>query len=76
MYLLVAIAYFIWSCHVHHSNISLLLHSLDPGNEELELEVQAEDTNPETEQRNPGDHTIILDFYFKFNIFILRMIVH
>jgi hypothetical protein len=45
-------------------------------NEELELEVQAEDTNPETEQRNPGDHTIILDFYFKFNIFILRMIVH
>jgi hypothetical protein len=43
---------------VHHANNSLLLHSLDPGNEELELEVQAEqdqakDTNPEPEQGKP-----------------------
>jgi hypothetical protein len=47
-----------WSCHVHHANISLLLHSLDPGNEEPELEVQAEqvqaeDTNPKPEQGKP-----------------------
>jgi hypothetical protein len=47
-----------WSRHVHHANISLLLHSLDPGNEEPELEVQAEqvqaeDTNPEPEQGKP-----------------------
>jgi hypothetical protein len=34
-------AYFIWSCHVHHANISLLLHSLDPVNEEPKLEIQA-----------------------------------
>jgi hypothetical protein len=43
---------------VHHANISLLLHSLDPGNEEPELEVkaeqeQAEDTNPEPELGKP-----------------------
>jgi hypothetical protein len=41
MYLLVVVANFIWPCHVHHANISLLLHSLDPWNEEPELEVQA-----------------------------------
>jgi hypothetical protein len=55
IYLLVAVSYFIWSCHVHHANISLLLHSLDPGNEKSELEIQAEqeqaeDTNLEPEQ--------------------------
>jgi hypothetical protein len=43
---------------VHHANISFLLHSLDPGNEEPELEVraeqdQAEDTNLEPEQGKP-----------------------
>jgi hypothetical protein len=44
---------------VHHANISLLLLSLDPGNEEPELEIQAEqvpvkETNPEPEQGKPG----------------------
>jgi hypothetical protein len=43
---------------VHHANISLVLHSLDPVNEEPELEVQAEqaqaeETNPEPEQGKP-----------------------
>jgi hypothetical protein len=43
---------------VHHANISLLLRSLDPRNEETELEVQAkrdqaEDTNPKPEQAKP-----------------------
>jgi hypothetical protein len=51
-------AYFIWSCHVHHANISLLLHLLDPMNEESELEVQAkqvqaEETNPDPKQVKP-----------------------
>jgi hypothetical protein len=41
------VAYFIWSCHVYHANISLLLHSLDPVNEESELEVQAEQVQVE-----------------------------
>jgi hypothetical protein len=39
---------------MHHANISFVLHSLDPVNEEPELEVQveqfsAEETNPEVE---------------------------
>jgi hypothetical protein len=34
-------------------NISLLLHSLDPMNEEPELEVQAEETNIELDQGKP-----------------------
>jgi hypothetical protein len=43
---------------MHHANISLLLRSLDPVNEESELKVQAEqerveDTNPEPEQGKP-----------------------
>jgi hypothetical protein len=32
---------------MHHANISLLLHSLDPMNEEPELEVQAEQVQAE-----------------------------
>jgi hypothetical protein len=40
---------------MHHANISFILRSLDPVDEEPELEVQAEqdqakDTNPEPEQ--------------------------
>ncbi len=67
---------------MHHANISLLLHSLDPVNEELELEVQAEqvqdeETNPEPEQGKPRCITPqSLTFIFEFNIFMLRMIVH
>jgi hypothetical protein len=43
-----------WSCHVHHANISPLLHLLDPVIKEPELEVQAEqvpaeETNPKPE---------------------------
>jgi hypothetical protein len=43
---------------VHHANISLLLHSLDPMNKEQELEVevehvQAEETNLEPKQGKP-----------------------
>jgi hypothetical protein len=43
---------------VHQANISHLLHSLDPGYEEPELEVQTEqdkveDTNPKPEQGMP-----------------------
>jgi hypothetical protein len=58
VYRLSTVAYFIWSCQVHHANISLLLYSLDPVNEEPELEVQAEqvqaeETNPEPEQGKP-----------------------
>jgi hypothetical protein len=34
---------------MHHANVSFVLHSLDPMNEEPELEVQAEETNPEPE---------------------------
>jgi hypothetical protein len=40
---------------MHHANVSFVLHSLDPVNEEPMLEVlaeqvQAEETNPEPEQ--------------------------
>jgi hypothetical protein len=43
---------------MHYANISLLLHSLDPVNEEPELQVQTEqvqakETNPEPEQCKP-----------------------
>jgi hypothetical protein len=39
---------------MHYANIRLLLHSLDPVNEEPELDVQAKETNPEPEQGKPG----------------------
>jgi hypothetical protein len=67
---------------VHHANITLLLHSLDPVNEEPELEVQtkqvpAEETNPKPEQGKPrGITPQSLTFIFEFNIFMLRIIVH
>jgi hypothetical protein len=43
---------------MHYANISFVLHSLDPVNEEPELEVQAEqdlaeETNPEPKQGMP-----------------------
>jgi hypothetical protein len=38
---------------MHHANISLLLHPLDPMIEEPELEVQGEETNLEPEQDKP-----------------------
>jgi hypothetical protein len=66
---------------VHHANISLSLHSLDPMNEGPELEVQAkqvqaEETNPEPEQGKPrciipNPWILYFDYYL-----MLRMIVH
>jgi hypothetical protein len=61
---------------MHHANVSFVLHSLDLMNEEPELEVQAEETNPEPEQgklrcTTPQSLTCIW-----INIFMLRMIVH
>jgi hypothetical protein len=38
---------------MHHANISFVLYPRDLVNEELELEVQAEGTNPEPEQGKP-----------------------
>jgi hypothetical protein len=67
---------------MHHANISFVLHSLDPVNEEPELEVQieqvpAKETNPEPEQGTPRCITPqSLTFIFEFNIFMLRIIVH
>jgi hypothetical protein len=59
---------------MHHANISFVLHSLDLVNKEPELEVQAEEINPEPEQGKP--QCIIpqsLNFTL-FNIFMLRML--
>jgi hypothetical protein len=44
---------------LHHTNLSPLLHRLDPAHEEPELEAQVEQTeeanpNPEPEQGKPG----------------------